>query len=158
MTHGDPCAYLRGVNDPIGGAMLPAYRRPIPLVSTALALALTAYSTLKPPRASDSARDTATELVIVLAVALVTFFMTGRALREPAAGKPSGRTALALSVVSIVAVGAFAIGLVSVLLAGAASVLALEARERGNAPRAATAAVVVAGVAVVLSALIAIVS
>lgn len=129
----------------------------IPVASTALAVALTAYSTLKSPRSSDSARETAIELVIVAIVATATFLLTRRAI-SGSASAPSGRAALVLAVVGLVSVLAFFLGIFGVALAGAAIMIALDARERRAAPTAATAALVIAGLAVLLSVLIAIVS
>jgi hypothetical protein len=129
----------------------------IPLASTGIALALTAYSTLKPPRDSESARETAIELVIVVAVAAATFLLTRRAITRSTSA-PSGRAALVLAIVALVSVMAFFLGIFSVALAGASIMLALDARRRRSAATAATAALVVAAVTVVLSVLIAIVS
>lgn len=129
----------------------------IPLISTGLALALTAYSTLKPPRNAEATRETLIELVIVVVVATVTFLLAGRAVSR-AENPPSGRAALVLAVVSLVSVLAFIIGIFSVALAGAALMIALEARRRRSSPRAATAAIAISAVTVVLSILIAVVS
>lgn len=129
----------------------------IPLISTGLALALTAYSTLKPPRNGEATRETLIELVIVLAVAGVTFLLAGRAVSR-ADSPPSGRAGLVLAIVALLSVLAFFIGIFSVALAGAALMIALEARRRRSAPRAATAAIVISAITVVLSVLIAVVS
>jgi hypothetical protein len=129
----------------------------IPLISTGLALALTAYSTLKPPRNAEATRETLIELVIVVVVATVTFLLAGRAVSR-SENPPSGRAALVLAVVGLASVLAFIIGIFSVALAGAALMIALEARRRRSAPRAATAAIAISAVTVVLSILIAVVS
>ncbi len=129
----------------------------IPLISTGLALALTAYSTLKPPRNSEATRETLVELAVVAVVAGVTFLLTRRAVSRSDSA-PSGRAALILAVVALVSVLAFVIGIFSVALAGAALMIGLEARRRHSSPRAATAGIAIAAIAVVLSVLIAIVS
>jgi len=129
----------------------------IPLISTGLALALTAYSTLKPPRNSDATRETLIELVIGIAVAAVTFLLTRRAVSRTD-NPPSGRAALVLAITGLVSVLAFFLGIFSVALAGAALMVALEARRRHSSSRAAAAAIVVAAVTVILSVLIAVVS
>jgi uncharacterized membrane-anchored protein len=129
----------------------------IPLISTGVALALTAYSTLKPPRSSEATRETLIELVIVAVVAGVTFLLTRRAISR-SQNPPSGRAALVLAVVGLASVLAFFLGIFSVALAGAAMMIALEARQRRSSPRAATAAIVISVVTIALSVLIAIVS
>lgn len=129
----------------------------IPLASTGLALALTAYSTLKPPRHSEATRETLIELVIVAVVALVTFLLTRRAVRR-SEGVPSGRSALVLAIVGLVSTFAFFLGIFSVAVAGAALMLALEARRSGSAPTAAASALIISAVTVALSVVIAIVS
>src|SRR5436305_13461508 len=75
----------------------------IPIISTGLALALTAYSTLKPPRNAEATRETLVELAIVLVVAAVAFLLTGRAVSR-ADSPPSGRVGLMLAVVARVSV------------------------------------------------------
>jgi hypothetical protein len=133
-------------------------RRPILLGSIALALLLTAYSTLKPPRASDSARDTLTEIVIVLIVALVAALVTRRQITAETGARPSGRFALGLSIVGLLTIGVFWLGIFSVAIAGCATLIAMEARRRGNGNRAATAALAVSALTIVLSVVVAIVS
>ncbi len=129
------------------------HRRPFLLASTALALILTAYSTLKPPRHSDSARETAIEVVIVLVVALLTFLVVRRRLDSA-----TGRLALVVAAAGLLAVGVFWLGVFSVAIAGAAGLLAVEARRRRNQPRAATAALALAALTVLLSVLVVIAS
>ena len=133
------------------------HRRPFLLAGTALALILTAYSTLKPPRHSDSARETAIEIVIVLAVALVTFAILRRRLVSDTAAA-SGRLALVVATVGLLAVGVFWLGVFSVAIAGAAWLLAMEARRRRSHPAAATAALAVAALTVLLSIVVVIAS
>ena len=133
-------------------------RRPILLGSVALALVLTAYSTLKPPRGSDSGRETVIEIVIVLVVALVAALVTRRQITSEAGARPSGRFALGLSVVGLLTIGVFWLGIFSVAIAGCATLVAMEARRRRNGSRAATAALAVSALTVVLSILVAIVS
>jgi len=129
----------------------------IPLVSTGLAIALTAYSTLKPPRNSESTRETLIELVIVTLVAVVTFLLTRRAVNR-SDNAPSGRFALGLAIVALISVLAFFLGIFSVALAGAAMMIAIEARRRVSSPTAATAAIVISAITVVLSVVVAVVS
>ena len=134
------------------------HRRPFLLASAALALILTAYSTLKPPRHSDSARETAIEVVIVLAVALVMFVIVRRRLDSDATTGPSGRLALAVAIVGLLAVGVFWLGVFSVAISGAAWLLAMEARRLQNQPAAATAALAIAAITVLLSIVVVIAS
>src|SRR5438067_218147 len=111
---------------------------PIPPVSTGLAITSTAYSTPKPPPNSEPTRT----LVIVSLVAVVTFLLTRRAVNR-SDNAPSGRFALGLSIVALISVLAFFLGIFSVALAGAAMMIAIEARRRVSSPTAATAAVVI---------------
>lgn len=133
-------------------------RRPILLGSIALALLLTAYSTLKPPRGSDSGRETLIELVIVLVVAFAAALITRRQITSDAGARPSGRFALILSIVGLLTIGVFWLGVFSVAIAGCATLVALEARRRGNGARSATAALGISAVTVVLSIVVAIAS
>jgi hypothetical protein len=122
----------------------------LPLWSTVLAVALTAYSVLKPPRHGATGRELAIELVIVLAIAAATFAWVGRA-------RAAGRGAVVLSALGLVSVALFALGIFSVVLAAGGALLALEARRRGQTT-AATAAFVLAALTLPLSVLIAVVS
>ena len=131
-------------------------RTPIPLASTAAAVVLTAYSVLKPPRNGQAGRELAIELVIVLLVAAIAFFATGRSVTSERPDKPSGRAALTLAIVGLLSVAGFAVGIFSVVLAGAAALLAREARTRASHTAAATAALAIAAVTVLLSVVIAI--
>jgi cbb3-type cytochrome oxidase subunit 3 len=133
-------------------------RRPILLASVALAVLATAYTTLKPPRSSDSARETVIEVLIVLAVALATLLVTRRQITSDDASKPSGRVALGVAVAGLLSIGVFWLGVFSIAIAGGAILIAMEARRRGNAPRAATAALAVSAVTVGLSILVAVAS
>lgn len=133
-------------------------RRPILLGSIALALLLTAYSTLKPPRTSDSGRETAIEIVIVLVVAVIAALITRRQITSDTGARPSGRVALVLSIVGLLAIGVFWLGVFSVAIAGCATLIAMEARRRRNGTRAATAALAVSALTVLLSVVVAIAS
>jgi len=151
-------AYCREViTQPSEEYMTDNFDMRIPLVSTGLAIALTAYSTLKPPRNSEATRETLIELVIVTLVAMVTFLLTRRAVNR-SDNAPSGRFALGLAIVALISVLAFFLGIFSVALAGAAMMIALEARRRASAPRAATAALVISAITVVLSVFVAVAS
>src|SRR6478752_6127015 len=109
-------AYCREViTQPSEEHMTDKFDMRIPLVSTGLAIALTAYSTLKPPRNSEATRETLMGLVIVALISVLAFFL----------------------------------GIFSVALAGAAMMIALEARRRVSSPRAATAALVISAITVV---------
>jgi hypothetical protein len=130
--------------------VIAAKKTSIPLWSTVAAVVLTAYSVLKPPRDSATGRELAIEMAIVLAVAAITFTLVRRVERQ-------GRVALALAILGLLSVALFFLGIISVLFAGAAAQLALEARRRTNS-RAATVALALAPVTIVLSILIAIAS
>jgi hypothetical protein len=97
------------------------------------------------------------ELVIVNLVAVVTFLLTRRAVNR-SDNAPSGRFALGLAIVALISVLAFFLGIFSVALAGAAMMIALEARRRVSSPRAATAAIVIPAITVVLSVFVAVAS
>jgi hypothetical protein len=130
--------------------VIAATKTSIPLWSTVAAVVLTAYSVLKPPRDGATGRELAIEMVIVLAVAAITFTIVRRVERK-------GRVALGLAILGLLSVALFFLGIVSVLFAGAAAQLALEARRRASS-RAATVALAITPVTVVLSILIAIVA
>ena len=122
----------------------------IPLWSTAAAIALTAYTVLKGHRDGATGRELAIELVIVFALAAVTFVLARRV-------RPTGRAAVTLAALGLVSVALFWLGLFSVVLAGGAALVALETRSAGRS-RTATAALVVAAITVVLSVVVAIAS
>jgi hypothetical protein len=122
----------------------------IPLWSTVAAVVLTAYSVLKPPRDGATGRELAIEMVLVLAVAAITFTIVRRVERK-------GRVALVLAILGLVSVALFFLGIISVVFAGAAAQLALEARRRGSS-RAATVALTISAATVILSILVAIVA
>jgi hypothetical protein len=132
--------------------------RPMALASTALALILTAYSVLKPPRDSTTGQELAIELVIVLAVCALTFALTRRSIASSRRDRPSEWAAFTVSVLGFLSIAVFWLGIFSVALAGAAVVLALHATGDGGRSALTKATIGIAAVTVPVSVLIAIVS